>query len=269
MNTVLLAAALVAGREGHAEHVDRWHEASARSSADLRERPDILSPLDEAGLVRMRSATLRRLPRPPSAWSERIAAHDLRRAFTVAYQMEAFSLGALGRGHYGVSDLAVMDGGPYPTGLGPGLVRLVSAPYVKACIADSSRRLRAFTRGLRRVDPCQFDLDAETRKRRLEIPRWNAVGRVTLMSLVGAWGAIGDAEMESELARVVVESRTGEAGPALTASRVCSGVTWTRTLDPDGSMVVQAHGSSLPKRAHQAPWRYRLQAGVAPGVGAR
>jgi hypothetical protein len=263
LNALLLARALERDLAGDAAGADRALRASSRLEIGLRDRTERLSQLAAAGLARARAGVLRRLAHAPEVWSERLGAHDFRRSFASAYQTEArLQMEYVRRRRFEWTGLT----GGRPAGLPSWSLpadRLVTTPFVRWCAADTSRRLRAMTSTLRAVEPCRADPVALEQTTMRGVPRWNALARATLAGAAGAWLSVAEVELQEELTRVVIETRSRRPPrPDTIASRVCGGLEWTRTPDASRAVTVAPRGVTLPARRGDFPWSYRVAAPV-------
>jgi hypothetical protein len=268
LNAVLLARARDRDRTAQPADVGKSIEASFRASDGLHDRPELVSQLIAGAMVRARSATMRHLTHSLPEWPQRRGAHDFRRSFAVAYQMEAHLQTGYGRGLVSVQDLALNAGEPRPGGAWNTTVRLISTPYTRLSAADYSQRLRGMALEFRAVDPCRSDVAAVNARLTREIPRWNVLGRLALRSLPPTWTTVADVELNEELTGLVMQARSQPVPPTADAqaSRVCKGLQWTRTPDGSGGLVIEARDASLPERTGGAPWRYHLRASSATAV---
>lgn len=261
LNALLLARALERDGGGDVAGTDRALQASSRLEVGLRDRTERMSQVAAAALARARAGVLRRLVHPPEGWRDRLGAHDFRSSFAAAYQMEArIQMEYARRRRFAWTELTGGRSSGLPDWSRPA-DRLVTTAFARWCAADASRRLRATAAALRAVEPCRADPVALEQAATRDAPRWNLVARATLPGAAAAWLSVADVELQEELTRVVLETRAlRPAGPDSTASRVCSGLVWTRTPDAAGAVTVAPAGVALPARRGGVPWSYRVAA---------
>jgi hypothetical protein len=258
LNALLLVRAVERGRAGDRDGAAGALLASVRLGDGLRQRPEALAQLGATWVTSARAGILRRLAAPPDGWAGRLGTHDFRGSMLVSFQLEArLQLNYSRRQSFAWLGL----GGPDTSARGiPRTVdRLLTTPYARGCAADTSRRLRGLAARLRAPEPCRVDEAALTPAP--EELRWNRLARITLPGAPVRWRHVVEVELEEELTRIVLETRADPPGHAdRVASRVCSGLAWTRTPDAEGGVTIDATGVALPKRTQDAPWRYRVAA---------
>jgi len=217
LQNVLLARALEEGRRGHLAEASKSLEASWVLNRSLVGRPELISQLVAMAIAWSQNGVLRALPDSPTSWGERVVARDLPSACLRAFQTEAYFMGRT---------------------LGP-----FSTPYTRLCVAGYSDQVRLTAAHLRDSDPCSLDFTAIGRASVEALPKWNFIGRLGMPSLPPAWGSVASARLDGELTRLVMDAQRHPDDPSNSVpvpSRVCTGVSWTRMANTDGTRTVAA-----------------------------
>ncbi len=258
LNALLLARAVERSRAGDRSGTERALLSTVRLGDSLRERPEVLAQIGAIWIASARAGVLRRLAPPPGDGAGRLGTHDFRSSVLVSLQLEArLQLEHSRRQSFAWLGLGRTD--ENARGILPAVDRLLSTPFARGCGADTSRRLRDLAARWRSTEPCRVETAAPS-----PVPeafRWNRIARFTVPAIAGAWRHVADVELEEELTRVVLETRAQPPDRRDTlASRVCSGLAWTRTPDANGAVTVAAEGVALPARRGGVPWSYRVAA---------
>jgi hypothetical protein len=259
LNALLLARALDCDRASDAAGAGRALDASSRLDTGLRDRTERLSQVAAAALARARAGVLRRLAHEPEGWNARLGGHDFRRSFAAAYQTEArLQMEYARRRRFAWDELAGSRPAALPAWIRP-VDRTLTTPFARWCAVDSSQRLRAVAAALGAVEPCRADPVALEQATMRDVPRWNPVARAALPGAAAAWLSVADVELQEDLTRVVLETRTSPPPHADSVpSRVCGGLAWLRTPDGAGAVAISPAGVTLPVRARGATWHYRV-----------
>jgi hypothetical protein len=166
--------------------------------------------------------------------------------FLTALQTEAWNWTVFARQHWGVVDLAAIEGGRLPKAGPLGQIgRFVTRPYPRLSfvgMSDAARRARHDFASQRR---CDLDVTAYLERFEASIPRWNVIGRIGMPSLVRAWSSLRQGDFDREWTERVLAARELRASAGIwptvdAASTVCEGVTWRHEATPDGALTIRA-----------------------------
>ena len=239
---LLLARALGAIRAGRWPDAERTLRAGWVHAVSLQADPQVISKLITVALVQMNAGVLRRLPRPSPDWPEKIPEGEIRRSLLDAYRFEAYSYEVFGGRYVGASDLDTIGGGDLgPSTPGDRVLRLLTVPWVRFCIAGFSEEMRRQTEELRDQDPCAFDGEKVEARVQQRVQRWNIIGRMVPPSLLRTWQSAVETDLRLEQIGLVLAARRRGRGdddlqPA--SSHVCAQLRWTRRRDASGRMVI-------------------------------
>lgn len=184
---LFLADAFVKARGGDAASWDDLH-AVWTLDAGLRSRPDLISQLIAIASARMINAAAVKLPLPAPAWLGEVRAFDYRTSVAASMQAEAWSW----------THAQSLRGG------------WLARPYVQLSAANAAEVMRAAFVRMAASNACHVDDAALTNAFISSIPRWNALARIAIPNIAGAWQRVARVTPELELTEKVLQLRRGE-----------------------------------------------------------
>jgi len=263
LGTLLVAEALERSRRGDAAGADQMLEAAGQQADALDGRPDLISGLIAVSLFGLQEAALRCLPEPSPAWEARLEQRLQRSPLVDRLRAEAYGALSLVRQNRGVADLD--DFGTFDRAPGARVFRLLTAPYVRLCVAGMSRHTRRARELGMATDRCRISSEQTEQAVVGGIPRWDFLSRVAVPGLARASWTGTAADLETEMTRLVLQTRrrAGTGAPAPGAptgvpSTACTGVTWRQDGLPGGRWIVHAvpPPAAIPWHAGKKAWEY-------------
>jgi hypothetical protein len=252
LQKLLVTDALVRVHGGDTAGAQRSLEAGWRLMQALRDSPILISQLIAIADARMLAAALRQLEQPAAAWSRRLAEHDFRASFLEAMRYEGWVWTQYEDGTLaGAGDVGPM------TRLFGG----VAKPYWSLCVADASDAWRerldrlAGVRGI-----CDYDLSLYGADLKIDLPRWNQIGKIVVPNLAGAVHPLGRLELELELTARLLELERSASSPGDARSDACPRDRWIYETGEDGSMGLglDREPDWSGQRGHGPVSRFRL-----------
>jgi hypothetical protein len=246
MQRLLAADALEALQCGEKDRAAEDLEASWKLQEALSHRPELISVLVRAALVRLEAGVLRKFDGAPAAWDERLGSYDPKAELLNGYRYEACA--TLEIGDPGRARTPVLEG----NWLQRRLSSRLTLPYLRLCAAGSADVLLDFVEAVRDAGPCSLDLTAKITPIFKKIPWWNAIARVAVPDVAPSQYRAGRTRVDVELTRKILEARAtrdkngGKWATAIAGieDSVCKGEKWSYAVS--GDKMTFAYSKELP-----------------------
>jgi hypothetical protein len=251
VNALLVLRGLIAEQRNALPERDQSFEASWRLSESVHRSPVLIDRLLALALEGERNGGLRRLRTPGQGWTERLRAPRFA-AVGEVYQAEVriFTRGAAGR-LIGFADLDYVEGTELPSvSWGGWIARLLTAPWVRLCVAGYSDTIRAGAVRMRQTNPCGTTPNAFADGILSARPSWNILSKIAAPSVLRSWIAFRERALDDELTAAVLDARGAWTGAR--PSDVCPGLQWVSERKGAG-VTVTAKGAPLPAQSNGWP----------------
>lgn len=264
LNTLLLLEALQQTARGDKAAAEQALEAAWRQGETLAARPDVISLLIAMALAGQQAAVLRCLPDAAPTWDARLTQRPFRAPGIERLRTEAYGFWRLGQDNRGAADVEAIP--PFNRSPGALVVRYLTIPWVRLSTASASGHLRRARELQLATDFCRVPGDDLEKAFTAGIPRWDAVSKAGVPSLLRVAASAVAAELEAEMTGHVLRLRRrlrqGElvhGAPFSLPSNTCPGLVWRHTREEDARWSVYAEPAPIIKRKRD--WQYTLGTG--------
>jgi hypothetical protein len=241
LTRLISAHALVAQKSGRGAEAWQAMHAVSRLAQSLDYQPILITQLISVAISKYEAAFARKLRAPVPAWQEEFSRRDFQRPFLDSFLGEQLYMDESVRESKGMESNEADDEFH-------GFDRLVMPllrPYLRMCVADSSRARAELLEELKKKNICDLDLVRMENELPMRLAGWNRFGLNSMPNYPASLVRLRNLVVGHELTAKVLQAKNARAAsgawPAAIAgiekSR-CSGRSWNYGVASDGTMTL-------------------------------